>query len=168
MSYQEKRTIVTILVGFLVLVSYLVFVLTKIQSGIIDVNNLKYWATTMLIFIGIGIVSTIITQVLYHIAFSIGLAMKERIKYPDLTDKEIELSIKSHMMTDEMDKLVELKSIRVGFIVAGLGFVLALILTINDYSAVVMMNTIFISFNLGSLFEGLMQLYYYKRGIRYV
>jgi len=168
MSYQEKRTLVTIVVGFLVLVSYLIFVFTRFQSGIIDVNNLKYWASTMLIFIGISIVSTIVTQVLYHIVFSIGFAMKEKIKYPDLTDKEIEMSIKSHMVTDEMDKLVELKSMRVGFIAAGLGFVLALILTINDYSAVVMMNTIFISFNVGSLFEGLMQLYYYKRGIKYV
>jgi len=168
MSYQEKRTMVTLLVGLVVLVSYLIFVITRYQNGIIDVNDLKYWASTMLIFIGIGIGLTILTQILYHITFSIGFAIKEKIKNPDLSDKEIEASIKSFMVTDEMDRLVELKSLRVGFIAAGLGFVLGLILIMSGYSAALMMNTLFISFNLGSLFEGLMQLYYYKRGIRHV
>jgi hypothetical protein len=168
MSYQEKRTMVTLLVGLVVLVSYLIFVITRYQNGIIDVNNLKYWASTMLIFIGIGIGLTIITQILYHILFSIGFAIKEKIKNPDLSDQEIESSIKSFMVTDEMDRLVELKSLRIGFIAAGLGFVLGLILIMSGYSAALMMNTLFISFNLGSLFEGLMQLYYYKRGIKNV
>lgn len=167
MSYQEKRTFVTILVGFLVLISYLIFIFTKHQNDSLDVNNLKFWATTMLIFIGIGVIATIITQILFHIFYSIGYAVKEKIKNPEISDKDIEKSIKSHMVTDEMDKIVELKSMRIGFVFAGVGFVLSLVLLLLDYSAAVMMNSIFISFNLGSLFEGFMQLYYYKRGIRY-
>ncbi len=167
MSYQEKRTFVTILVGFLVLISYLIFIFTKHQNDTLDVNNLKFWATTMLIFIGIGVIATIITQILFHIFYSIGYAVKEKIKNPKISDKDIEKSIKSQMVTDEMDKIVELKSMRIGFVFAGLGFVLSLVLLLLDYSAAVMMNSIFISFNLGSLFEGFMQLYYYKRGIRY-
>lgn len=65
-----------------------------------------------------------------------------------------------------MDKLVELKSMRVGFIAAGIGFVLGLVAILFNHPASVMMNIIFISFSLGSLCEGFMQLYYYKKGIK--
>jgi hypothetical protein len=165
-SYQEKRIIVTIFSGIFVLLAYVIYTFTKYQNGLINPDNLNFWASTMLIFIGIGVVVTIIIQIVFHVLYSIALSIKEKIKNQDITDKEIEKLINAQMVTDEMDKLVELKSMRLGFIAAGIGFVLGLVSILLDYPASVMMNIIFISFSLGSLSEGFMQLHYYKKGIR--
>ncbi|MFH5882376.1 hypothetical protein [Liberiplasma polymorphum] len=167
MSYQIKRTIVTVLVGIIILISYLTYTLTRYNRGLINLQDLSFWALTILIFIGIGIGLTIVTQIIFHIAYSIVISIKEKVKNPAITDKEIEKIIHLNMVTDEMDKLVELKSMRVGFIVSGIGFVFGLLLILFGYDAYVLINIIFLSFSIGSIGEGLMQIYYYKRGIRH-
>ena len=45
-----------------------------------------------------------------------------------------------------MDNLIELKSMRIGFIVVGIGFVAALVSLILNYSPAVMINIMFVSF----------------------
>jgi hypothetical protein len=165
MSYQEKRIIVSIVSGLLILGAYFLYTYQKYQSGMIIEGDLKFWAGAMLLFIAIGIVSTIIIQIIFHILLSVTIAVKAKVNNEDCDDKEIEKSIQSEMVTDEMDKLIELKSSMVGFIVAGIGFVLALILIFLNYSAVVMLNVMFASFSVGSIMEGFTQLYFYRRGI---
>lgn len=165
MSYQEKRIIVSIVSGLLILGAYFLYTYQKYQSGMIIEGDLKFWAGAMLLFIAIGIVSTIIIQIIFHILLSVTMAVKAKVNNQDCDDKEIEKSIQSEMVTDEMDKLIELKSSMVGFIVAGIGFVLALILIFLDYSAVVVLNVMFVSFSVGSIMEGFTQLYFYRRGI---
>ncbi|MDP2814631.1 MAG: hypothetical protein Q8S15_03775 [Erysipelotrichaceae bacterium] len=167
MSYQEKRTIVSIISGLIILSAYSLYTYGKYKSGVVIEGDLKFWAGAMLLFIAIGIVSTIIIQIVFHILLSVTIAVKAKVNNEDCDDKEIEKSIQSEMVTDEMDKLIELKSSMVGFIVAGIGFVLALLLIFLDYSAVVMINVMFASFSLGSLFEGFTQLYFYRRGIKH-
>jgi len=71
------------------------------------------------------------------------------------------------MVEDEMDKMIDLKSTRIGFIFAGMGFIAALVSLILDYSPVVMLNIMFFSFSMGSLLEGFAQLYFYRRGIHH-
>src|ERR1035437_4017445 len=156
MSYQNKRTITTMVMGVIVLAAYCIYAFSKYQSGGVAPGDYKFWAVTMLVFIGIGIVVTIITMIVFHIALSIGIAVKER----NCDEKEINKIIESSMVEDEMDKLIGLKSSRIGFIFAGIGFVVGLISLIMDYSPVVMLNIMFLSFNLGSLAEGGMRLYY--------
>ena len=55
----------------------------------------------------------------------------------------------------------------VGVTLGGFGFVAALILVLLGYSTAVMLNVIFISFSAGSIIEGFVQLYYYRKGIRH-
>ncbi|MDD1777666.1 MAG: hypothetical protein LUQ65_05800 [Candidatus Helarchaeota archaeon] len=165
MSYQEKRTLTSILSGVLVLAAYCIYAFNPSKLGSLAPDDLKFWATTMLIFIGIGIGATIIIQIVFHILISISIAVKEKIQDSQCDDKDIEKSIKMEMVEDERDKLIELKSMRVGFIIAGFGFVGALLSLLLNYSPVVMLNIIYISFNVGSLFEGAAQLYYYRRGV---
>jgi hypothetical protein len=81
-------------------------------------------------------------------------------------DKEIEKEIKAEMVEDEMDKLIQMKSMRLAFIVAGIGFIAALVSLVLNSSPAVMLNILFISFSVGSLFDGFAQLYYYKRGLK--
>jgi hypothetical protein len=166
MSYQEKRTIVSIITGVIILAAYIIYSYGRYQTGTISSDDLKVWAGIILIFIGIGVISTIIIQIIFHILLSISIAIQENMKTGKCDDKEIEKTINAQMLTDEMDKLIELKSMKVGFVIAGIGFVIALTTQLLNYPAAVLLNVMFISFSVGSIFEGLTQIYYYRRGIK--
>jgi len=161
MSYQEKKTIVSIISGMFVLVAYCVYVVGKYQSQAVSPNDLKFCGVIMLVFIGIGIAATIIIQILFHIALSVGIAVRER----NCDEKVIEKEIARTIIEDEMDRLIELKAMRIGLIIGGIGFVAALVSAVFSYSVAVVLNIMFLSFGLGSLAEGAMSLYYYRKGI---
>ena len=165
MSYKEKRTIFSVVTGILILAAYCIYAYRKYQSGTIISNDMRFWAGTILIFVGIGVVVTIINQIIFHILLAVTIAVKEKMDHGNCNDKEIEKTIKNEMVTDEMDQLIDLKSMRVGFVVSGMGFVAGLILLVLNYSPVVMLNVMFISFCVGSLLEGFSQIYYYRKGI---
>jgi hypothetical protein len=167
MSYQEKRTIVSIITGALVLAAYCSYAIRQYLSGAVAPGDLRFWAVTMLIFIGVGVVASIVIQIVFHILLSISITVKEKIRDENFDDKEIDKKIDLEMVDDEMHKLVELKSMKIGFIVAGIGFVTALLSLVMNYSPVVMLNILFISFSVGSLLEGLSQLYFYRRGVNF-
>jgi hypothetical protein len=153
MYYQEKKSIVTTLSGILVLAAYCIYVYQKLQSGTADLaNDLKFWATTMLIFIGIGVVSIIIILIIFHII---------NAAYNEVTSQEAE----DPMVEDEMDKLIALKAMRNSFIIVGAGFVISLVTLVMQMPAAVMINIAYLSFNVGSIFEGISQLYFYRRGV---
>ncbi|MBA4364424.1 MAG: hypothetical protein C0398_00240 [Coprothermobacter sp.] len=161
MSYQSKKTITSMVGGALVLAEYCIYAFGRYSSGAIAEGNLKFWAGTMLVFIGIGIVVTIILQIVFHIALSIGIAVKDRA----CDEKEIDKRVEATVIEDEMDKLIELKSSQIGFVLAGVGFVGALILLVLGYSTVVMLNVMYLSFLVGSLVEGAASLYFYGKGV---
>lgn len=155
MSYQEKRTITSTSTGIIILIAYSIFVVAKHDSNL----DLKDWATAMLTFIGIGIVATIIIQIIFHILLSIGIAIKER----ECDDKEIEKRIKAEMTEDERDNIIEMKASRISFMLSGIGFMLSLLLVVLNYSAITMMNATFFSFLVGSIIEGFIQMYFYRK-----
>jgi len=171
MNYHEKKTIVTSIMGIIVSMSYLFYAIGKYNEGSAESLTLKFWAAKILIFIGIGVAAVIVALILFHIFYSIYLAIKLKMENQSMSDKEIEekvaLMIKTDTVEDEMAKLIELKAMRVGFAFAGIGFVVALISLLLDYSPIIMINILFISFSLGSALEGFVQLYFYKRGIRH-
>jgi hypothetical protein len=165
MSYQEKRTIVSTITGIMVLAAYCIYALGQYQSGAAAAGDLKFWAMTMLKFIGIGIAASIVIQIVFHILLSISIAVKKAARGENIADKEIEKSINAEIIEDEMDKLIELKSMRIGFIFAGIGFIASLVSLVFNYPPVVMINIMFISFMIGSLFEGFAQIFFYRKGI---
>lgn len=165
MNYKEKRTIVQICTGVLVLAGYGIYAVGKITSGA-AAFDLKSWAIAMLIVIGIGIVASIVIQIVFHIAVSIALAVKEQVRNGKVDDRKIEKALEQDMVEDEMDKLIELRSMRIGFTFAGIGFVAALVTLILNLTPVVMINILFGSFSVGSIVEGMVQLHYYRRGIK--
>jgi len=165
MSYQSKKTITSMVGGALVLAAYCIYAFGRYSSGAIAEGNLKFWAGTMLVFIGIGIVGIILLQIVFHIALSIGIAVKERACDEKEIDKRIEATLEATVIEDEMDKLIELKSSQIGFVLAGVGFVGALILVVLGHSTVVMLNVMYLSFLVGSLMEGATSLYFYGKGV---
>ncbi|MHB8962421.1 MAG: hypothetical protein ACYC5K_04630 [Saccharofermentanales bacterium] len=166
MFYKVKRTIVSILTGILVIAAYCIYTFSKVQSGTAATDDLKFWATTILFFIGIGIISMIIIQIVFHILLSIALAVKEQVQTGSCDDRKIEKTLELDMVEDEMDKLIELKSMRISFIIVGIGFVAALVSLLLNFSPVVMLNILFASFYIGSLVEEFTQLHFYKTGIK--
>lgn len=165
MTYQIAKTVTNILSGAVVLVVYLFHVSSRYQAGLLAMDDLKSWAAVMLIFIGIGIAMAIVVQIVFHILFSIGMAVKERIKNGNFNDQAIEKNIEMEMVEDEMGKLIELKSMRVSYITAGVGFVASLVLLFFDYPAFIALNVLFVSFYTGGILDGFTQLYYYMRGV---
>ena len=165
MSYQVKKTVTSIVTGILVLAAYCIYAFGRAHAGAAAPDNLKFWATAILIFIGIGIAASIVIQIVFHILLSISIAVKKKIQDEKCEDKEIEKNIKAEMVEDEMDKLIQMKSMRLAFIVAGIGFIAALVSLVLNSSPAVMLNILFISFSAGSLFDGFAQLYYYRRGL---
>ncbi len=165
MSYQEKRTITTIITGLLVLAAYCLYAFNPVRMSTLTPGDLKPWAVSMLIFIGIGVGASIIIQIVFHILLSISIAVKEKMNNRDCDDKVIEKTIGAEMIEDERDKLIELKASKVGFGVAGGGFLLALLAIVLKYSPVVMLNILFFTMSLGSIIEGFVQLAFYRRGV---
>jgi hypothetical protein len=151
--------------GALVLASYCIYAFGRYSSGAIAEGNLKFWAGTMLVFIGIGVVGIIILQIMFHIALSIGIAVKERACDEKEIDKRIEATLEATVIEDEMDKLIELKTSQIGFVLTGVGFVSGLVLLVLGYSTVVMLNVMYLSFLVGSLVEGAASLYFYGKGV---
>lgn len=165
MSYKEKRTLVSICTGMVLLAAYCIYAFGRVQAGMVASDDMKFWATTILIFIGVGVAAAVVIQIIFHILLSVALAVKEQAKNSKCDEKEIEKSMGLEMVEDEMDKLIELKAMRVGFVIAGIGFLAALGSLVLNYSPAVMLNILFFSFCIGSMTEGVTQIYYYKRGI---
>ena len=162
MSYQEKKSVISIVSGALLLAAYCIYAFGKLGAGAVDLFNLKFFALTMLVFIGIGIVAMIVIQIIFHILLSISIAVKERMR----DDREIEKAVEATVVEDEMDKLIELKSGRFGYALAGAGFIAALAALALGAAPAVMLNILFLSFGAGTLAGGGLSIYYYRTGIR--
>jgi hypothetical protein len=162
MSYQEKKTIISIVTGAVLLAAYCVYTFGRYQAGMMDLGDLKSFAVTMLIFIGIGIVAMIVIQIIFHILLSISIAVRER----KCDDKEIEKAVEATIVEDEMDRLIELKSGRVSFIVVGAGFLASLVTLAAGSPPAVMLNILYLAFGLGTVAGGVASIYYYRAGIR--
>ncbi len=157
MSYQEKKLIASIISGVLVLAAYCIYVFGINQTF----GDIKQCAATMLIFIGIGVGATIVIQIIFHMVYAASLAIKKN----KCDDKEIETEMAACMVEDEMVKLIDLKSSRVGYVIAGIGFVAGLVSLVLGTAAAVMLNIFFISSSAGSIIEGLSGLNYYRKGV---
>ena len=165
MSYKITKTIVSMITGVILIAAYFIFASAKVKAGAAALDDMQFWSQTILIFIGIGVGVTIVIQIVFHILMAITMAVKEQVRTGQCDDQGIEKKIELEMVEDEMDKLIELKSMRVSYIIVGAGFVSALGFLALNYPVAVMLNIVFASFFLGSLIEGFTQIYYYRKGI---
>ena len=163
MSYQEKRTLLSIIISVLMLVSYSIYAFGK--AGMEHMNDLQFWAKTILIFIGIGIVAMIILQIVFHILMAIGKAIHQKLRDNEVNEEEIGRTLRVETAEDEMDKMIEMKSNRFGYTIMGLGFMAGLIAIAFGATAVAMLNILFFATWTGNFVEALMQIRYYRRGV---
>jgi Na+-transporting methylmalonyl-CoA/oxaloacetate decarboxylase gamma subunit len=168
MSYQEKRIVASLVTGIFVMVTYCLYGIARYQAlGNSLLNNLKFWATAMLIVMGLGIVVMILIQILLHIVLAVANEVKKEISKKLPCDKKIVSSDESEItyLEDEMDKLIALKSSNYSFGILGFGFVAGLVSLYYQLPPAIMLNAVFLSFMLASLVEGCLQLRFYRKGI---
>lgn len=162
MTYQTKKTMISLMTSLILLFSYCITVYNDFSKGLIFENDARFWARRMLLFIAIGVVLNIISFIVFHILLSVNVSVKG-----STTDsKEINRKLELEMIEDEMDKLIELKALRVGYIVSSTGFILSLILFAFNIAIAIVLNILFLSFFVGGIFEGFSNLFFYFRGIR--
>jgi uncharacterized membrane protein len=127
-------------------------------------GDLKPWAITMLTFIGITIIAVVIIQIVFHVLLSIGVSVQEAVKRQDPEDSEIEEALKSEMVEDERDKLIELKSLRAKSVAMTAGLMLGLVSILLGYPLAVMLNLFYGTFFIGTIAEGVLNLILYWKG----
>ena len=148
MNYHEKSSVAGILTSVFV---YLFF-LKNLQGRLADLDaalHLQAAAKTVLIFIGISIVVRIIAEILLNILYAIVTGEGK----PDPSTE------------DEMDKLISLKSERIAYVVASLGFLLSLVLLVMNYSPVLMVIVIYGFLNLAEVVSCVLKIVFYRRGL---
>jgi len=169
MTYQIARTLTRILSGTVLLIIYLVQVTSRYQGGVLTMDQLQSLGQLMLVFIGIGIGVTIAVEIVFHILYSIGIAVKASVKTGSCNDKDIEndieKTIEQEFVEDEMAKLIDLKSLRVGYVTSGIGFVASLIVLALGNPVFIVLNILFVSFFIAGIIESFARIFYYKRGI---
>ena len=165
MSYKEKQIIVNMITGAAVLTAYVFFAVSRYNNGVYAPDDYRIWALSMLKFIGIGVLAAIVSQIIFHILLSVGIAVKETIRNNNCNENEIEKTINSEMVEDERDKLISMKSQKIVFIFTGAGFIAALLALVFNGSPLLMMHILFGMFSLANLLEGVFQLYFYRAGI---
>jgi uncharacterized membrane protein len=163
MSYQEKRTLTTLIATVLVYLAYALIAFGR--YGLAD--PLRDWARIMLIFIGVTVIAMILVQILFHIFLSVGISVRETLRDRDVDTDRIDAALQGEFVEDERDKLIALKSRQAGFIISGLGFFAGLIALLLGGPASLMLNILYGAFFLGAVAEGVMNLVIYRRKVSY-
>jgi hypothetical protein len=148
MSYQEKLSILSLINTILILGFYSLYVYNKyiaVNSEII--YDLKFLGKAFLILIPF----TIVVQIVMHILFVI---FNKIITMEDPPKKE-----------DEMDKLIELKSIRISHWVFIVGFFSAMASQAIGMEPYVMFLSFVVSGFLAGMISDIAKIWYYRKGV---
>lgn len=148
MTYQEKKSIVSLISAILIFGSFCLYMYPQYpQGGLESTETFRYWGSFVVVLTLVSIVAHIIISIIFNIIFRITTREKEPT------------------FADELDKLIDLKANRNSFFVFVLGFLLAMgSLVVYQPSQVMFMIMItsgFISDVTGSVTK----LYHYRRGV---
>jgi hypothetical protein len=146
MYYQEKISIMSLIGNILVSGLYFIYVYLNydLQTKTMD---FKFWASIILIFVLIQI----ITRIIIHIISAIIIKITDNEEIPTTSD--------------EMDKLIELKSTRNSSGVLGIGVLLSMGLLLFGMQLVVMFYVILSSMFLAGVVSDISMLYFYRKGV---
>lgn len=150
MSFQEKNIAVS-LVNFSLILSFYLFRLWQlIQSERFEPNQIfRLWVIIIVAAIVVTIVATILTQ--------IGAGIIEAIKtkaVPVIED-----------ITDERDKLIDLKGTKTTYTLSSLGTFLAMLTFALGQPPLVMFTLLILVGLLAQIVGDIVRLYFYRRGV---
>lgn len=147
MDNKERQVLVSIISSVLIMGFYSFYVYDKYIVGNPEIlNDFKFWGKAFLILIPV----TIVAQIIIHIVFAIINKI--------LTNEDIET------ITDERDKLIELKSIQISHWIFVGGFLLSMVALVIGLPPYAMFFTLIASGFISSLVSEFAKLYYYRKG----
>lgn len=146
MSYQERRAIVSLVSTVLITVIYAAYMAQRYpQASSYSVEVFRFWGAFFLILVPVSIVAKIVI----HIVFSI---------LNTLATHEDEPSV-----TDERDKLIDLKATRNSLYVFAIGVLLAMGSLVIDLPPSVMFIIMVVSGLASEIVSDISQFYFYRR-----
>lgn len=153
MTYQEKRSVVYMVTNVLAMGIYFIIVFNKFNAGDYDTTNLmKFWALRILWYIPIVIGVRIVAEILLNIIQAISNEIKG--------EGQEDLGL-----TDERDKLIELKAERISIFVFALGFVVALLTQVLNHSVHAFFLTMLVFGLIGEFISEGLKIRYYRKGV---
>ncbi|WP_284035475.1 hypothetical protein [Neobacillus sp. 114] len=148
MTYQEKKSIVSLISAILIFGTYCLYMYPRQpEGGLESLETFRYWGSFVLILTLLSIVAHIIISILFNIIFRITTGEKEPT------------------FADELDKLIDLKANRNSFFVFILGFLLAMGSLVIFQPSQVMFMILIISGFVSDVTGSVTKLYHYRKGV---
>ncbi|BBI30942.1 hypothetical protein [Cohnella abietis] len=148
MSYQEKKSIMSLIGSLLVFGLYSLYVFQKHPFGSVESTDIfSFWGAFILILIPVSIVAKIIITIVFNIIFRITTNEKEP------------------SFSDELDKLIELKATKNSHYVFTLGFLLAMGSLVVDMPHSAMFIILILTGLMSEMVGVITQLYLYRKGV---
>ena len=148
MTYQEKKSIVSVISSILIFVSYCWFMYPRSPGvGVESSETFRYWGSFVLFLTLFSIVAHIMISIIFNIVFRI-------------TTKE-----KEPAFADELDLLIDLKANRNSFFIFIIGFVFAMGSLVFYQPSQVMFIILIASGFISDVTGSVTKLYHYRRGV---
>lgn len=148
MLYQQKKAIVSMGSSVLIIGLYAWYLFQNYGEQLMESpNDFSFWGTAFLVLIPVSVVANIII----HIAFAIVNKVVTNEDVPKITD--------------ELDKLIELKAIRTSHWTFILGFFLAMASQVVDMEPYVMFLTLIAAGFVASIAAEITKIYLYRKGV---
>lgn len=148
MTYQEKKSIVSMISAILIFGFYCLYMYPQYpEAGLESPEAFHFWGSFVLILTVVSIVAHIVISIIFNIVFR-------------MTTKE-----KEPNFADELDKLIDLKAFRNSFFVFVIGFLLAMGSLIIYQPLHVMFMILIISGFVSDVTGSATKLYHYRRGV---
>jgi hypothetical protein len=148
MTYQEKKSILSIISTILIFGGYCLYMYPQFPEGDIEsADTFRFWGSFVLTLILVSIVAQIIIGIIFVIAFRITTGEKEPT------------------FVDELDKLIDLKAFRNSFLVFVLGFLLAMGSLVIDQPSQVMFMVLIAAGFISDVTGSVTRLYHYRNGV---
>lgn len=148
MTYQEKKSIVSLISTVIIFVSYCVYMYAQYPAGGLESTEaVQYWGSFVLILTVVSIVAHIVISIIFNMVFRMTTGEKEPT------------------FADELDKIVDLKAFRNSFFVFILGFMLAMTSLVIDQPTQVMFMILIGAGFLSDVTGSVTKLYHYREGV---
>ena len=148
MTYQERRSLVSLIGTAIIIAGYLAFITGRAQEAGPSVeSDIQFWASAVLLLIPVYIVLQVIVIILFTIANTIATRRQES------------------EASDEFDRLVDLKSTRNFYHTFMAGFVLAMLTAALGQPPAAMFIVLLFGIFAASIMSYASELYYYRRGV---
>lgn len=150
MSHEEKQNAVSLVSTLIVSVPFIIFVLNKFQTERpTGTEELKFWASAILLMIPLRIISYIVFYIIATIMQAI------------ITQQDPEKT----MITDERDKLIELKGAVIGFYTFCFGFLAAMIALLISPQVSTLFFVLIFAGLISEIASILAKIYFYRMGV---